>query len=117
MSQVCDTTKVVTLKGAVTKIDWTNPHTFVWLDVKNHDGSITHWTVTLSGPGSMKHQGVTKEFFEIGREITVDAWLYKDGSPRADAAYGGTVVLANGKTFKEPFWVASGKEALSRTVR
>jgi len=74
-AEVCDTSKIVTLKGEITKVQWNNPHVIVWLNVKNHDGSAANWLVSLSSSGAIAHQGVTKESFKIGSDITVSSWL------------------------------------------
>ena len=83
-SGVFDQNKVLTLKGAVTKVDWMNPHPYVYIDVKDINESLTgNWSVELPDLNKLKRYGLEKDMFEIGKEITVDAY-----SARVDGDFG-----------------------------
>jgi hypothetical protein len=84
-----DEKKPVTLKGAVTKFDWTNPHVFVLLEAAD-----ANWTVELPSRIELKRDGWTQESLKIGDVVTIDASLARDGSKQAFAK---VVILANGK--------------------
>ena len=89
-----DASKPITLKGAVTKIEWTNPHARFYIDVKDDKGSVTNWNLELASPNVLTRQGWTRKSLEVGDQITVEGSLAKDGSKMANAR---VVTLANGK--------------------
>jgi len=89
-----DATKPITLKGAVTKIEWTNPHARFYMDVKDDKGTVTNWNLELASPNVLTRQGWTRKSLEVGDQITVEGSLAKDGSKMANARI---VTLANGK--------------------
>src|SRR5580765_7437228 len=89
-----DAAKPVTLKGAVTRIEWTNPHARFYIDVKDDKGTVTNWNLELASPNVLTRQGWTRKSLEVGDQITVEGSLAKDGSKMANARI---VTLANGK--------------------
>ena len=89
-----DASKPVTLKGAVTRIEWTNPHARFYIDVKDDKGTVTNWNLELASPNVLTRQGWTRKSLEVGDQITVEGSLAKDGSKMANAR---VVTLANGK--------------------
>ena len=89
-----DANKPITLKGAVTKIEWTNPHARFYMDVKDDKGTVTNWNLELASPNVLTRQGWTRKSLEVGDQITVEGSLAKDGSKMANAR---VVTLANGK--------------------
>ena len=89
-----DANKPITLKGAVTRIEWTNPHARFYMDVKDDKGTVTNWNLELASPNVLTRQGWTRKSLEVGDQITVEGSLAKDGSKMANARI---VTLANGK--------------------
>ena len=89
-----DASKPITLKGAVTRIEWTNPHARFYIDVKDDKGTVTNWNLELASPNVLTRQGWTRKSLEVGDQITVEGSLAKDGSKMANARI---VTLANGK--------------------
>ena len=89
-----DADKPITLKGAVTKIEWTNPHARFYVDVKDDKGTVTNWNLELASPNVLTRQGWTRNSLHVGDQITVEGSMAKDGSKMANAR---SVVLANGK--------------------
>ena len=75
-----DSSKVITLKGVVSKVDWVNPHIFVYLDVKDENGKVTTWRLQSVPPMFFKGSGLTKEKLVDGSEATVTAFPAKDGT-------------------------------------
>jgi hypothetical protein len=75
-----DSGKVITLKGVVSKVDWVNPHIFIYLDVKDDDGKVTTWRLQSAPPMFFKGSGLTKEKLVDGNEATVTAFPAKDGT-------------------------------------
>jgi hypothetical protein len=75
-----DTTKDVTVTGVLTRVEWTNPHIYWYVDVKDDSGNIQTWRFQ-GGPPSMLHRGgFYKADFKIGEIVTVSAKAAKDGS-------------------------------------
>jgi len=89
-----DAAKPVTLKGTVTRIEWTNPHARFYVDVKDPDGTVVNWNLELASPNVLVRQGWTRQSLKIGDEITVTGSSAKDGSKMANAR---NVTLAGGK--------------------
>jgi Family of unknown function (DUF6152) len=86
--------KPVTITGSVTKVDWANPHTLVYVDGKDESGNAAMWKLELGGPSALTKHGWTRTTLKQGEQVTVDGWLAKDGSKSASAK---SVKLANGK--------------------
>jgi hypothetical protein len=90
-----DAKQPVTLKGTVTKFEWTNPHARFYIDVKGEDGKVTSWNLELASPNVLSRQGWTRHALQIGDVVTVTGSKAKDGSNMANAA---KVTLADGRT-------------------
>ena len=80
-----DFSKPVKLTGAVTKVEWTNPHTWFYIDVKDEGGSVTNWGFEMGSPNGLMRTGWTRNSLKIGDAITVEASRAKDGSNNASA--------------------------------
>jgi hypothetical protein len=89
-----DATKPVTLKGSVTKVEWTNPHARFYIDVRNSDGTATNWNLELSSPNVLTRNGWTRGSLKIGDSVTVEGSLARDGSKMANAL---AVTLSDGR--------------------
>ena len=72
--------KVVTLKGVVSKVDWVNPHIFIYFDAKDENGKVTTWRLQSLPPMFFKNSGLTKDKLLDGSEATVTAYPAKDGT-------------------------------------
>jgi Family of unknown function (DUF6152) len=80
-----DASKAVRLNGALTKIEWTNPHSYFYIDVKDEKGQILNWGCEGAGPGALSRRGFKKGDVKIGDTIIVDGYRAKDGSRLIDA--------------------------------
>jgi hypothetical protein len=78
-----DDKKPIKLVGKVTKVEFINPHSWILIDVKNADGSVTNWGVEGGSPNALYRQGFTRDALPVGSEIVVDGYRSKDGSNRA----------------------------------
>lgn len=78
-----DANKPLILKGTVKKWELVNPHSWIHLDVKNPDGTITPWMVEGGSPNSLFRLGFSKDSLPPGTEIVVDGYQAKDGANRA----------------------------------
>jgi len=80
-----DGSKPVSIKGIVTKIEWTNPHVWFYLNVKNETGTTENWGFEMGGPNALRNSGWTRETMKIGDEIIVEGSLAKNGSKNVNA--------------------------------
>ena len=80
-----DRNKPVTLKGAVTRVDWGNPHIWVFMDVKDDTGKVSNWGVEGGAPNALFRNGWRKDSLKVGDIVTVEGFRGRDGSQRANA--------------------------------
>jgi hypothetical protein len=90
-----DSNKPLKFTGTISKMEWTNPHVWLHLDVKGKSGQTETWAFEAGTPNVLFRRGVTKESVKIGMEVTVDGYQAKDGSHRAN---GRDLVLSDGRT-------------------
>jgi hypothetical protein len=88
-----DLNKRITLQGRITKIEWMNPHVYLYVDV-NADGKTANWACETAGPNTLARQGWSQMSLKIGDQVTVVGYRARDGSYVASAR---EVVLANGR--------------------
>ena len=89
-----DMSRSVTVKGAVTGFDWTNPHSYIYLDVKNEKGAVEEWRIELGAPGMLARAGWRRDTLKSGDEITAIGNPSKDGKPLMHLS---KIVFANGQ--------------------
>jgi Family of unknown function (DUF6152) len=89
-----DSTKQVKLTGVVTKIDWTNPHVWFYMDVKDESGKVTNWGFEMGPPHLLQGSGWTRTTMKLGDVISVEGSAAKNGTNRANAR---RVLTADGK--------------------
>jgi hypothetical protein len=80
-----DANRPVLLKGPVVKVEWTNPHAWIHVEVRKADGTKEVWMVEGGSPNSLLRRGVTKDSLPVGTEIVVDGYQSRDRSLRANA--------------------------------
>lgn len=79
-----DTTKEVTVTGVVKEFQYTNPHSWLLVDVTNKDGSVTTWGFEAEGPNTMLRNGIHKTDLAPGTKVTVTGQPMKNGQPAAN---------------------------------
>ncbi len=90
-----DGNKPLTLTGEVTKVEWTNPHSYFYIDVKDDKGNVANWKFEGYGPGVLYRNGWKKGIsIKPGDTVTVTGWKARDGSTRAHSR---EVTLADGQ--------------------
>jgi len=89
-----DQNKLITLRGSLTKVEFTNPHGWLYLNVKGSDGKVQNWAVETGAPIQLIRQGGDKKSLAIGTEIVVDGWLARDGSRTVN---GRTIKFGDGR--------------------
>lgn len=80
-----DGNKVIRLRGTLTKIEWTNPHSYFYIDVKDDKGSVINWGCEAASPGALSRRGFKRGDVKLGDTVIVDGYLAKDGSHLIDA--------------------------------
>ena len=98
-----DRTQPVTLEGVVTKLEWTNPHTRLYVVVTDASGQPVPWELELASPNGLLRAGWTRHSVQIGDKVTIKGFLAKDGSHLANAA---SIVTPEGKTILSESTVA-----------
>jgi hypothetical protein len=88
-----DGNKPVKLRGAVTRMEWINPHSWIHIDVTDADGKVTKWMIECGSPNVLLRKGIDKTSVTKGMVILVDGYQAKDGSNRAN---GRDLTLADG---------------------
>ena len=92
-----DITKPMTLTGKVTKLEWTNPHAYVYVDVADpQTGAVTNWAVELGPPNALLRRGWKMSQMPIGTEITIEGYQAKNGKEFANAK---DITLPDGTKF------------------
>jgi hypothetical protein len=100
-----DHNKPVTLEGVVTKLEWQNPHTRVYMDVADPSGGVINWELELASPNGLMRAGWTRHSLLGGEKITVKGFLAKDGSHLANASSiisDGKMILSESTPTNEP---------------
>jgi Family of unknown function (DUF6152) len=100
-----DSNKPVKLQGTVAKVEMVNPHAWIYIDVKNPDGTTTQWMVEGGSPNALVRHGFTKNTLPKGTEVIFEGFQAKDGAHRAN---GRDITLPGGKKLTLG---SSGKEA------
>src|SRR5580700_805640 len=100
-----DADKPVQIAGAVTKVEWMNPHARFYVDVKDDQGNIANWNIELGPPVILNRLGWRHDSLKIGDQVTVEGFSAKDGSKSANAK---KVTLADGRS------VFAGSQAESK---
>lgn len=75
-----DGSKTLTLTGTITRMDWINPHTYLYIDVKDGSDTVTNWSIESYPTGTLHRAGVKKEMFVVGQTVTVNINPAKDGT-------------------------------------
>jgi Family of unknown function (DUF6152) len=94
-----DLNKPLTITGVVTKVEWINPHSYLYLDVKDDGGNVKHWAFEMAGPGALRRAGLSRADrggLKAGDTITINAVAAKDGT---DAGLIKDVTLPDGRKF------------------
>ena len=90
-----DSNQPVKVSGVVTRVDWTNPHIWFFVDVKDTQGKATNWGFSGAPPGVLQRRGIAKSSLKIGDVIVVEGFRARDGSNNAS---GGRVTFADGRS-------------------
>ncbi len=107
-----DANRPVLLRGAIVKVEWVNPHTWIHIEVKKPDGGTEVWMIEGGSPNSLLRRGVTKQSLQIGTELVVDGYQARDYTLKR--ANGRNVTYPDGRKL---FFGSSGTGAPKRQRR
>ena len=91
-----DINKPIEIHGTLTRMDWVNPHGWLYVDVTNEDGTVTNWAVEAGGANQLLRRGLRKTDFPIGTELVVSGFLARSGEPVVN---GRNVTTPDGRNF------------------
>ena len=94
-----DVSNTITIRGVVTRTEWRNPHSRVFVDARNDDGMVSSWNVELPAPNALTKENPTLDFVKQGDSVTVAFWRARDGSNSAHAL---TLTTADGRIMNFP---------------
>src|SRR5690242_19607363 len=80
-----DSNKPMSVTGVVTRVEWTNPHAYIFVDVKDKDGKVENWGFEMGPPHMLQNAGWKKNSLTIGEQVTVDGWMARNRSQYANA--------------------------------
>jgi len=80
-----DSNKPMTVTGVVTRVEWTNPHAYIYVDVKDKDGKVESWGFEMGPPHMLQNAGWKKNTLTVGEQVTVDGWMARNKSQYANA--------------------------------
>jgi len=89
-----DANQPITLKGSLTKVEWTNPHGWIYVDVKDDSGKNVNWAIEFGSPNAMLRRGLRKTDFPEGVEVIIKGYRAKNGTPTVN---GTSVKLPDGR--------------------
>jgi hypothetical protein len=92
-----DPTRPITLEGTVTKVEWRNPHIWVYIDVENDDGTVTPWECEGGAPNALTRRGWSRETLQLGSTLEIEGYLARNGTNTCNARtwiYDGRTVFA-----------------------
>ena len=89
-----DVKQPVTLKGTVTKVEWTNPHVWIYLDATDEQGNVQHWQCENGAPNALARMGWTRNSLKAGDQVTVEGFRAKNDDKTANARQ---IILPDGR--------------------
>ena len=89
-----DAKKGIKVSGTITKLEWTNPHAWLYVDVKDETGKLTNWSFELGSPNGLIREGWRRTSLKQGDQVTIEGFVAKDGSNTANAH---SVTLPDGR--------------------
>ena len=106
-----DASKAIRVTGTLTRVQWTNPHTYFYIDVKDENGSVSKWSCEAGAPGALSRRGFKRGDLKLGDMVVVDGYRAKDGSRLMDAR---RVTLPDGRIVSGASAGDGGPEATGR---
>jgi len=89
-----DASKAIRVTGTLVKVEWTNPHTYFYVDVKDETGAVVRWACESGAPGALSRRGFKRNLLKLGDTLIVDGYRAKNGANLMDAR---RVTLSDGQ--------------------
>jgi hypothetical protein len=89
-----DASKAIRVTGTLAKVEWTNPHSYFYVDVKDEKGTVVRWVCESASPGALSRRGFKRSLLKLGETLIVDGYQAKNGANLMDAR---RVTLPNGQ--------------------
>ena len=89
-------TKATTITGAISKVEWVNPHAWIYLNVKDANGAVAIWRVETASVNGLAKAGLDKSLLDLSKTYSMEIWPANDGSKHAS---GRTLTFEDGRTF------------------
>jgi hypothetical protein len=80
-----DASKAIRVTGTLAKVEWTNPHIYFYVDVKDEKGAVVRWACESGAPGALSRRGFKRSLLKLGDELIVDGYQAKNGANLMDA--------------------------------
>jgi hypothetical protein len=96
VSKEFDSARAMPITGMITRVEWTNPHVWIYLNVKDSDGKTVPWRVEIAAPGALTRAGFEKKLLDLTSPVTIEIWPARDGSLHAA---GRLLTLLDGRAF------------------
>jgi len=91
---VFDGDEAIEITGTVSKLEWMNPHTWFYVDVKGDDGTVATWALEMGSPNGLIRRGWSRKTLQVGQEVKINGYRARDGTDKASVK---TVVFADGR--------------------
>lgn len=89
-------TRATTISGVISKVEWVNPHSWIYLNVKDSIGEVTTWRVEMASVAALKKAGLDKSMIDLTTTYSMEIWPAIDGSKHAS---GRTLTFSDGRSF------------------
>jgi hypothetical protein len=89
-----DSNKTVTVKGTVNKVEWTNPHIWIYIDMKDGEGNVARWQCEGGSPNTLTRQGWSRDSLKPGEQVSIEGYRAKNGTNTCNSR---VVTTADGK--------------------
>jgi hypothetical protein len=89
-----DINKPIKLSGTITEVRWSNPHSWIYIDVKDESGKVVNWAFEMQPANALYRRGWRPTDVAAGTAVTVEGWASRNGSPTANT---NTIVLSDGR--------------------
>jgi hypothetical protein len=89
-----DASKAIRVTGTLAKVEWTNPHIYFYVDVKDDTGTVVRWACESAAPGALSRRGFKRSLLKLGDTLIVDGYRAKNGANLMDAR---RVTLSDGQ--------------------
>ena len=80
-----DASKAIRVTGTLAKVEWTNPHTYFYIDAKDDTGAVVRWACESGAPGALSRRGFKRSLLKLGDTLVVDGYRAKNGANLMDA--------------------------------